>query len=84
VLAIECNVGDIVGIESASQCLVDRPHDRHDPRARCEAPIWDVRNDDRNDRESYWSIVNYLPHACMLIPTEESAIGRLKARCSDE
>ncbi|RKZ12971.1 hypothetical protein DRQ53_14010 [bacterium] len=39
---------------------------------------------DHNDRESYWSIVDYLPLEGMPIPTEESSMGRLKARFADQ
>ena len=39
---------------------------------------------DRNDRETYWAIVDYLPLAGQPIPTGESSMGRLKARFSDQ
>jgi hypothetical protein len=39
---------------------------------------------DRNDRDTYWAIVDYLPMADQPIPTEASSVGRLKASFSHD
>lgn len=38
---------------------------------------------DRNDRDTYWAIVDYLPMADQPIPTEDSSMGRLKSSFRD-
>ena len=39
---------------------------------------------DRNDRDTYWAIVDYMPMADQPIPTDASSVGRLKASFSHD